>query len=282
MLKSLLAAAEGSKIKVGVCDWSIGMRGKLEAMELAKQIGLDGLEISPSGAADKLSYTDPEVQKKYAELSKKTGIEIASLAITVMNSCPLASDPRGPAWLEQTVKATADMGAKNILLAFFGKGDLRSKAKTKKKAPGERPLNPEAVKVVVERLKAVAPMAKEKGVALGLENTLSAKQNMEIMEKVGCDSVKVYYDIANSTRNGYDVPAEIRMLKDKINQFHFKDNKGEFNSGNPEMGPIVEAVKEIKYGGWIILERCFGKDKVAYFGKNAAFVRKAFGLKKPA
>ncbi len=270
-------ADSGGKIRIGVCDWSIGMRGNPAAMELAAKIGLDGLEISPATAAEKLSYCDPEVQKKYAALAEKTGLTVSSLGITIMNRCPLAGDPRGPAWLQQTVNATADMGATVILLAFFGKGDLRAKGKKKN---GESPLKKDAVDTVVTRLKAVAPLAKEKGVILGLENTLSARQNVEIIERVGGDAVQVYYDIANSTRYGYDVPAEITMLEDRICQFHFKDNKGAFNSGDPEMAPIVEAVKKIDYTGWIILERCFGKDKVKYFGDNAAFVREAFGLKK--
>lgn len=279
LFRSIQAAKadSGGAIRVGICDWSIGMRGNPAAMELAAKIGLDGLEISPAKAAEKLSYCDPGVQKKYAALAEKTGLTVSSLGITIMNRCPLASDARGPAWLEQTVTAAADMGAKVILLAFFGKGDLRAKGKKK---GGESPLNKDAVDTVVGRLKAVAPRAKEKGVALGLENTLSARQNVEIIERVGSDAVQVYYDIANSTRYGYDVPAEITMLGDRICQFHFKDNKGAFNSGDPEMGPIVAAVKKIEYAGWIILERCFGKDKIQYFGGNAAFVRDAFGLKK--
>jgi len=31
------------------------------------------------------------------------------------------------------------------------------------------------------------------------------------------------------------------MLGNRICQFHFKDNKGQFNSGDPEMDPIIEA-----------------------------------------
>ena len=33
----------------------------------------------------------------------------------------------------------------------------------------------------------------------------------------------VYYDVGNSNSRGYDVPAEIRFLKDRIACFHFKD-----------------------------------------------------------
>ncbi len=252
-------------LRVGVCDWSIGKksRGKVEALDAVKRMQLDGIQISPSKAEDVLSYAKEEVQKEYKEKSKQTGVDIASLGLTVTNKYPLAKDPRGPGWLEQTIDATHSFGANVILIAFFGKGNLLKK---------------NAVDEVVKRLKKAAPGAKDKGVILGIENTLSALQNIQILDAVKHDSVQVYYDIANSTKSGYDVPAEIRMLKDRICEFHFKDNKGLFNSHNPEMGPIIEAVKDIKYKGWLILERAFGKDKEEYFKKNGEFVKKAFNI----
>lgn len=273
ILNELLAAkTDLPGIRVGVCDWSLGIKGP-DALDAAKRIKLDGIEISPANGQDVLSYADPEVQKNYKLKVKETGVVISSLAITIMNKYPLATDPRGQAWLGQTIDATESFGAGVILLAFFGRGDLLEK--------GGGKLNKEAVDAAVVRLKAAAPRAKEKGVILGIENTLSAEQNIQILDAVGHDAVKVYYDIANSAKNGYNVPAEIKMLKDRICQFHFKDNKGPFNSGDPEVGPIIDAVKAIGYQGWIILERAFGDDKEAYFSQNAKYVRNAFGLKEP-
>ena len=275
LLQQLMAAKHDVPgMRVGVCDWSLGGKSP-GALDVAKRIRLDGVEVSPAEVSDKLSYADPSVQEQYKAKMKETGVVVSSLAITIANRCPLATDPRGPSWLEQTIDATHALGASVILMAFFGKGDLRTPGK------GERKLDEKLTASLVERLKAVAPRAKEKGVILGLENTLSAKDNVKIMDAVGHESIQVYYDIANSTRSGYDVPAEIRMLGNRICQFHFKDNKGQFNSGNPELGPIVEAVKAIDYKGWLILERGFGKDKEAYFKQNAQFVRKAFGLTTP-
>lgn len=263
-----LFAEEKMKIRVGVCDWSFGGTSPA-ALDAAKGIGLDGVQISPPKDEEILAYAKPEVQEAYKKKMAETGLAIASLGITLGNSFPIATDPRAPAWLEQTIDATQMLGARDILMAFFGKGDLLK---------GEKDLNEELVTALVERLKKVAPRAKEKGVMLGLENWLSAEQNEKIMDAVGSDAVGVYYDIANSTKKGYDVPAEIRRLGKRICQFHFKDQKGLFDSGDPKMEPIIAAVKEIKYEGWIILERHFGKDPAAYYKQNAEFVRKAFGL----
>jgi sugar phosphate isomerase/epimerase len=262
-----LFAEEKMKIRVGICDWSFGGTNPA-ALDAAKGIGLEGVQISPPKDEETLAYAKPEVQEAYKKKSAETGLAIASLAITLGNSFPIATDPRAPGWLEQTVDATQVMGARAILMAFFGKGDLLK---------DEKDLNEELVAALVERLKKVAPRAKEKGVVLGLENWLSAEQNEKIMDAVGSDAVGVYYDIANSAKKGYDVPAEIRRLGKRICQFHFKDGKGLLEN-NPQVEAIVAAVKEIRYEGWIILEQHHGKDAAAYYKQNAEFVRKAFGL----
>ena len=37
-------AAQSGRFTIGACDWSIGFRGRTEALALAKQLGLDGTE----------------------------------------------------------------------------------------------------------------------------------------------------------------------------------------------------------------------------------------------
>ena len=278
MLPQLLAArAAAPGIRLGVCDWSLGLRHP-GALDVAKRITLDGVEISPAGAGKTLSYAEAKVQAQYKAKMAETGLVVCSLGTTLTNSYPIATDPRAPGWLTQSIDAAAALGAKVILMAFFGRGDLLvGKGGTR----GPRELNRKAVDAVVARLKAAAGRAKAKGITLGIESWLSGKQSLEVLDAVGHKSVRIYYDIANSTLAGYDVPAEIRMLKDRICQFHFKDGKGSFDSGNPKMGPIVEAIKAIGYRGWIVLERSFGKDREGYFRGNAQFVRKAFALKAP-
>jgi len=235
----------------------------------AKKSGLDGVELSVGGPAEKLRIADPEYRAKVKEQMKETGLATSSFMMGLFNSHPLASDPRGPAWLEQAIEAAKDLGAHTILVAFFGKGSLKQ-GKEVKKAD---------VEVVVERLRAAAPKAREAGVFLGIENTLSAEQNLEILGRIGHDSVRIYYDCYNLTGEGYDVPAEIRLLKDRISIFHFKNGPDYLESGKVKWEPIVEAMNDIRYEGWIVLETsCPSKDRVADDRKNAEYVRRLFGI----
>lgn len=257
------AQTAAGKVRVGVCDWSLGMRGP-EAMAVAKGIGLDGVEVSAGDAADTLQIADAAYRQQYKEAVQKTGVATASVAMGFLNGSPLATEPRGPAWLDQTIAATQDLGAKVILVAFFGKGDLRRGKELKEKE----------VDALVERLKDAAPKALEAGVILGLENTLSAEQNLAILDRVKNDAVRVYYDIGNSTDNGYDVPAEIRLLKDRICQIHFKDGGHYLGEGKVKVPPVAEAIHAIEYKGWIVLETAMPSNKRdADFKRNADFVR---------
>jgi len=252
-------AAPPVKIKIGSC---------VVGLEEAKRAGLDGVEIGVGGPADKLQVADPAVRQKYKEQMNETGLVISSFMMGLLNSNPLASDPRGPAWLEQSIDAAKDLGAKVILVAFFGKGSLLE-GKT---------VNTADVDVVVQRLKAAAPRAKDAGVILAIENTLSAKQNAEILDRIGSDAVRIYYDVGNLTGQGYDVPAEIRFLKERIAIFHFKDGRNYLGEGKVQYKPIAEAIKELGYQGWIVLETSNPSgDRVADARRNAAFIRKLFG-----
>ncbi|MCY2991451.1 MAG: sugar phosphate isomerase/epimerase [Planctomycetota bacterium] len=253
-------AAASPKVKVRIGSCSIGL-------DDAKKAGLDGVEIGVGSPADRLHIADPAVRQQYQDKMKETGLVISSFMMGLLNSCPLASDPRAPAWLEQSIDAAQDLGAKVILVAFFGKGNLLEAGRVKQAD----------VEVVVQRLKAAAPRAKAAGVILGIENTLTAQQNAEILDRIGHESVRLYYDVGNTTNLGYDVPAEIRFLKDSIAIFHFKDGPHYLGEGKVKFEAIAAAIQEIGYQGWIVLEASSpSKDRVADDRRNATYSRQLF------
>jgi alpha-L-rhamnosidase len=256
-------AEEGKAVpKIRVSSCSVGF-------DDGKKAGLEGVEIGVGGAAEKLRIADPQFREEQKKKMQETGLVVSSFMMGLFNSEPLATDPRGPAWLEQSIEGAKDLKAQVILVAFFGKGSLLDGRKVKTAD----------VDVVVERLKAAAPKAKEAGVILGIENTLDAKQNAEILDRIGSPAVKIYYDCYNLQGQGYDVAAEIRFLKDRIAIFHFKNGGEYLDNGKVKFEPVVEAVKEIGYKGWIVLETSHpSKNAVADTKRNADYVRKLFGV----
>ena len=158
----MLAAPEKRRFKIGACDWSLGKLADPASFEVARQIGLAGVQVSLGTVADDMKLRKPEVQQQF----KEAGVQIASLAIGELNNVPYKSAPRTEAWVTDSVPVLQALGVKVVLLAFFGKGDL----------VGDSAGTDE----VIRRLKIFAPQAQQAGVVPGLESWLSAEDTLRI------------------------------------------------------------------------------------------------------
>lgn len=250
---------------IGACDWSIGKSSDVGAFAVAKQIGLDGIQVNMGSAANNMHLRQKEVQDAYKAAAKETGVQIGGLALGEMNNVPYKSDPRAEEWVQDSVDVAKALGVKNILLAFFNAGDLRN--------------DPQGTQVVVERLKAVAPKAEKAGVTLGIESWLSAAGHMAIIDAVGSPAVKVYYDVCNSTDRGYDIFSEMRQLGTKqICEVHLKENGSLIGKGNVDMPKVRQLLDEIGYRGWLHIEGAIpkGQPMLESYQENNRYVRSIF------
>lgn len=73
---------------IGACDWSIGNRSNLGAIEMAKLIGLDGVQISLGLLENDMHLRQKSVQEVYKSLCKIFDVKITGLAIGELNSYP--------------------------------------------------------------------------------------------------------------------------------------------------------------------------------------------------
>lgn len=257
-------AKTGRGFSIGACDWSIGGHSKIEALYTAQKIGLDGVQLSLGTVANDMHLRNPEVQNAYREASAATGVKFGGLAIGEMNNVPYKSDPRTEAWVSDSIDVAKAMGCKVILLAFFGKGDLKN--------------DPEGQKEVIRRLKRVAPKAEAAGVFLGIESWLSAEEHMNIIQAVGSSHLKVYYDVANSTQMGYDIYREIPWLNKYICEVHMKENGALLGEGVVDFPRVRNVLDEIGYRGWIHIEGAVpkGGDMLESYIANRKYLRKIF------
>ena len=227
--------------RIGVCDWTIGKRCDPAAFALAKKIGLDGVQVDFGGSPEQdPPLLDPEWQKRYPEEVRSQQMRIASLAMGVLNDVPYKSDPRAEQWVDKAIDVAQAMRQRIILLAFFGKGDLKGDAA--------------GADAVVAKLKNIASKAEKARVTLGIESWLSAEEHIAILDRVGSPAVGVYYDVANSHKMGYDIYEEIRTLGKRICQFHAKDYDDLYGKGSIDFAKVREAMDEIEYRGWLVME----------------------------
>ncbi len=254
-----------ANIKVAATDWNLALEGKIGSFALAKEAGLDGVQVSlgkndEKKGEDKLPMMDLEKQKAFLDESKKTGLPIVGTCLEILHRDNLKAHANGPKWVEQSIAATAALGTKVILLPFFGKQQIKER---------------EEQKATADRLKVLAPLAEKAGVILGLENTISAEDNAWILDQVQSPALKVYYDVGNSFNQKYDVYKEIVWLgKDRVCQLHIKDNPGYLGKGGIDMPKYIEAVLKSGFEGWAVLETSSPtKDIKADMVTNATYLR---------
>ncbi len=260
-LAPLFAGPGNRRFRIGACDWSIGKMGDPAAFGVAKQIGLDGVQVSLGTAANDMRLRQPAVQQQYKDAANESGLQAASLAIGELNVIPYKSDPRTIPWVSDSIEVCRALGVKVVLLAFFSSDDLR----------GDKA----GVDEVVRRLKAVAPKAEKAGVVLGIESWLSAGEHLAILDRVGSPAVQVYYDVCNSTERGYDICKEIRQLGKRICELHAKENGALLGQGKVDFKKVREALDDIRYSGWIQIEGAVppGAKMLESYQANCKFLR---------
>lgn len=243
-------ALEGAKIGVidingrdGVQFGGLGRPAELSAVGKASRIGFEGVEITFGGPDEEgiLRLAREERQQQYLDELEAHGIQAAGTHLMVLHENHLKDpeDPLAVKWVEQAIPATSNLGTEVILLPFFFEGAIEERHEQE---------------YVADVLKELASEAEANGVILGLENTLSAEDNMFILERVDSPAVKVYYDVGNSHFFGHDIYAEIPFLGDNICQFHIKDNPHYMGQGDIDFVRIFRAIDEIGFQGWMNIE----------------------------
>ncbi|SRR6266545_3734708 len=248
--------------KLGVTDWNLRLTGKVEAVALAKRLGFEGVEVSlgRNPASDRLPMDNPDLQAQYLAAAREHSLALAGTCLDILHVNYLKNDKLGQKWLADGIQITRKLDAKVMLMPFFGKGALATR---------------EEMDYVGDILKELAPAAVKAGILLALEDTISAEDNVRIMERSQSPAVKVYYDIGNSTNNGFPILKEIRWLgKDRIAQMHLKD-KGYLGEGAIDFPAVIKAIEEIGYTVFANLETSSPSKNVENdMARNLAFLRK--------
>jgi len=257
-----LLTAEEKKLRIGVTDWNLNLGANPDAVSLAAKLGFDGVQMSFGRKIvdDKMPTDNPEVIARYLSLSKQYKIPIDGTCVDRLHDNGLKSDKLAVKWVADSIRLTKALHTKVLLLPFFGRWALQTK---------------DEMDHVGDALRDLAPEAEKAGVILGIEDTISAEDNVRIMDRSKSANVLVYYDVGNSTKAGFDVVKEIRWLgKDRICQFHLKDNPHYLGEGDIKFPAIIEAIRDIGFTGFANLETDAHPGAVeADMRRNLAYIR---------
>lgn len=271
LARSLVAGAFGARalfgekgnLRIGVTDWNLNLGADPQAVPLAAKLGFEGVQVSFGRkiTGGKMPADNPETIALYLQLSKENNIPIDGTCVDRLHVNGLKSDKLAPKWVLDSIRLTHALHTKVLLLPFFGPWALQTK---------------DEMDYTGDRLRELAPEAEKTGVILGLEDTISAEDNVRIMDRSRASNVKVYYDVGNSTKAGFDVVKEIRWLgKDRICQFHLKDNPHYLGEGKIQFAPIIRAIRDIGFSGFANLETDAHPQTLdADLRRNLAYIRR--------
>lgn len=234
--------------KLSVMDGVLGPSYRLKptSLDKAKELGFDGVQISGHNAKGAEFLSQAEIDA-YNKKKAETGIEIPSVVVADVR---FFDNPDCVRAIKSAIDAASKLGAKTILVAFFGKNKITDSNKKLIEA---------YVPQVVGALKEIMPYAQEKGILLCMENTLSADDNIRLIKMVGSPNLKVYFDVFNIVYYGHEEISSIEKLADGyIGEIHLKDEGHKFGSSNTKPKNFLaclDAIKKIKYDNqWICFE----------------------------
>ena len=135
-------------------------------------------------------------------------------------------------------------------------------------SPNERnildPLTPEqAWSYAQETFAACAEFAQEWDVILCMEPLTSEATNfintpaaaVEMVKAVDNPNFQIILDVTSTAAENLDMPTQIREYAEHVAHFHTNDDNGYLpGSGNVDYPPIIEALKEINYTGYLSTE----------------------------
>jgi len=253
------ASPARARFKVGVTDWNLKLDGQIESIALAKQLGFDGVQVSIGRGQSQLPLSDPALQKAFLAESARVHLSIESLCLDVLHRDHLKSHPVAQRWVADAISIASAMGVRVVLLPFFAKAALDTAAERDK---------------VAAILKELAPAAEKAGVLLGLEDTLSARDNVRLIDRTHSSAVLTYYDVGNATNYGFDPVKEIRWLgRKRICEVHLKDNPHYLGEGTIDFNAVIDALADIGFDAWAQLETDTPASVEADMRRNLKFIR---------
>jgi sugar phosphate isomerase/epimerase len=267
------AQQNSHRYKIGLIDLMLLKRQKLGALPLTKQLGADGVEVDMGGLGNRPTFEDQllidSVRKQFLDKARELNIEIFSLAMTGYYAQSFCNREEYRRSIQDCITTMKLMNVKTAFLPLGVQCDLKK--------------NPSVRDSVVARLKVAGKMAEEAGVIIGIETSLSAKEEVELLKKIGSPAIKIYFNFSNPLKEGRDLIKELETLgRDRICMIHATNKDSVWLQNDPQidMQKVKKALDKIRWSGWLVIERSRDvkkpSDVKGNYGANMAYLKKIF------
>jgi sugar phosphate isomerase/epimerase len=246
-------------MKFAICNETFTGWPLDRAFDFAAECGYTGIEIAPFTLADNAGKITSRRRAEVRQMAAQSGLEVVGLHWLLANTEGLhLTSPervvrdRTGRYLADLARCCADLGGRTLV---FG-------------SPNQRCLLPgvtreAATEFAAEVFRGVLPALEETETVIALEPLgpeetdflMTAAEAAQLAERVGSPHVRLLLDCKAMTTERISPPALIRQYGPLLAHFHANDpNRQGPGFGNLDFLPILEALGQIDYGGWVSVE----------------------------
>ncbi|HET6883446.1 MAG TPA: sugar phosphate isomerase/epimerase family protein [Pirellulales bacterium] len=229
------------------------------AFAFARECGYTGIEIAPFTINTDARKISPQQRAEVRRQAEEAGLEVVGLHWLLAKTegfyltTPDAAVRRATAdYLKELARLCHDLGGS---IMVFG-------------SPQQRNLLPgvdheTAMNFAAEVFQAAMPVLEELDVTLAVEPLgpaegnflLTAAEGIRLIEMVGSTHCRLHLDCKAMSTEADPIPAIIGRSAPWLVHFHVNDpNRQGPGMGNLDFRPILEALGEIDYRGWVSVE----------------------------
>ncbi len=270
-------------MKFAICNETFQNQTFKEACECASKYGYDGIEIAPFTLGETVKSISENERKEISQIAASNGLEIVGLHWLLLtpkglhlNCADRTIREKTLEYYKEMIRFCADIGGKVMIHG----------------SPQQRNWEPDdyyqdVFKRTVEFYQNCMETAEQSNVTICFEPLTHAETNfinsardcMELIKAVDHPCLQLHLDVKAMCGGEFEMPAEvIKKYKDVLKHFHANDrNKRGPGTGDVDYAPIVAALKEINYKGFVSVEVFdYSPDAETITRESIDFLKKVF------
>ncbi|WP_418855674.1 sugar phosphate isomerase/epimerase family protein [Prevotella sp.] len=262
------------RYQIGVCDWMVLKRQKLGEFKLARELGCDGLEMDMGGLGKRDSFDNkirqPEMARLFRHTADSLEIKVGAVAMSGFYGQSFAAKQSWKWLVEDCLNTMQTMQAKVAFLPLGGCGkDWTEKTAIRKE--------------IVFRLHEAGEMAAKRGMVIGIDTPLDAKENKKLLKVIDSPGIKKFYKFQTAVENKRDISKDLRKLgADNICGIHASNTDGVWLRHDKaiNMPEIKATLDKLGWSGWLFVERSRDVTDVRNvkrnYGENVKYLKEVF------